>query len=131
VDLVGGYYDAGDNVKFGLPMAFTVTMMSWSVLEYGEQMAAAGELGHALEAVKWGTDYFVKAHPEAEVLYGEVGWSPATPPAASPRSAGWLPHVPLLLSTPLECAAPYLHGCMDMQQPLAFTTFFTWSDRGR
>ncbi|GJN38138.1 hypothetical protein PR202_gb27151 [Eleusine coracana subsp. coracana] len=45
VDLVGGYYDAGDNVKFGLPMAFTVTMMSWSVLEYGEQMAAAGELG--------------------------------------------------------------------------------------
>ncbi|PVH39514.1 hypothetical protein PAHAL_5G524000 [Panicum hallii] len=73
VDLVGGYYDAGDNVKFGLPMAFTVTMMSWSVLEYGEQMAAAGELGHALEAVKWGTDYFVKAHPEAEVLYGEVG----------------------------------------------------------
>jgi hypothetical protein len=45
VDLVGGYYDAGDNVKFGLPMAFTVTMMSWSVLEYGNQMAAAGELG--------------------------------------------------------------------------------------
>ncbi|PWZ23617.1 Endoglucanase 2 [Zea mays] len=40
VDLVGGYYDAGDNVKFGLPMAFTVTMMSWSVIEYGDQMAA-------------------------------------------------------------------------------------------
>ncbi|WVZ72841.1 hypothetical protein U9M48_021240 [Paspalum notatum var. saurae] len=73
VDLVGGYYDAGDNVKFGLPMAFTVTMMSWSILEYGDQMAAAGELGHAVEAVKWGTDYFVKAHPEPNVLYGEVG----------------------------------------------------------
>ncbi|KAJ6326619.1 hypothetical protein OIU78_013668 [Salix suchowensis] len=27
VDLVGGYYDAGDNVKFGLPMAFTITMI--------------------------------------------------------------------------------------------------------
>ncbi|CDP19278.1 unnamed protein product [Coffea canephora] len=26
VDLVGGYYDAGDHVKLGLPMAFTVTM---------------------------------------------------------------------------------------------------------
>ncbi|KAJ1281978.1 hypothetical protein BS78_03G014500 [Paspalum vaginatum] len=73
VDLVGGYYDAGDNVKFGLPMAFTVTMMSWSILEYGDQMAAAGELGHAVEAVRWGTDYFVKAHPEPNVLYGEVG----------------------------------------------------------
>jgi hypothetical protein len=53
-------------------MAFTVTMMAWSVLEYGEQMAAVGELGHAVEAIKWGTDYFVKAHPEANVLYGEV-----------------------------------------------------------
>ncbi|KAL4564621.1 hypothetical protein LXL04_028687 [Taraxacum kok-saghyz] len=28
VDLVGGYYDAGDNVKFGFPMAFTTTMLS-------------------------------------------------------------------------------------------------------
>ncbi|KAI4364967.1 hypothetical protein MLD38_020998 [Melastoma candidum] len=73
VDLVGGYYDAGDNVKFGLPMAFTVTMMSWGILEYGKQMAGGGELGHAMEAVKWGTDYFIKAHPEPNVLYGEVG----------------------------------------------------------
>ncbi|XP_008239042.1 PREDICTED: endoglucanase 6 [Prunus mume] len=73
VDLVGGYYDAGDNVKFGLPMAFTVTMMSWSIIEYGKQMAASGELAHAMEAVKWGTDYFIKAHPEPYVLYGEVG----------------------------------------------------------
>jgi hypothetical protein len=72
VDLVGGYYDAGDNVKFGLPMAFTVTMMSWSIIEYGKQMASSGELGHAMEAVKWGTDYFIKAHPEPNVLYGEV-----------------------------------------------------------
>ncbi|KAM3412652.1 hypothetical protein ACQJBY_004029 [Aegilops geniculata] len=73
VDLVGGYYDAGDNVKFGLPMAFTVTMMSWSILEYGKQMAASGELKNAMDAVKWGTDYFIKAHPEPDVLYGEVG----------------------------------------------------------
>ncbi|KAK1564941.1 hypothetical protein Q3G72_015204 [Acer saccharum] len=73
VDLVGGYYDAGDNVKFGLPMAFTVTMMSWSIIEYGKQMASSGELSNAMEAIKWGTDYFIKAHPEPNVLYGEVG----------------------------------------------------------
>ncbi|KAK4338501.1 hypothetical protein RND71_042988 [Anisodus tanguticus] len=73
IDLIGGYYDAGDNVKFGLPMAFTVTMLSWSILEYGRQMAASGELSHAMDAVKWGTDYLLKAHPEPYVLYGEVG----------------------------------------------------------
>lgn len=72
MDLVGGYYDAGDNVKFGLPMAFTVTMMSWSILEYRAQLVASGELGHAMDAVKWGTDYFIKAHTEPNVLYGEV-----------------------------------------------------------
>ncbi|XP_009601304.1 endoglucanase 6 [Nicotiana tomentosiformis] len=73
VDLVGGYYDAGDNVKFGLPMAFTVTMMSWSIIEYGKQMGESGELSNAIDAVKWGTDYLLKAHPEPNVLYGEVG----------------------------------------------------------
>ncbi|KAK4354567.1 hypothetical protein RND71_026761 [Anisodus tanguticus] len=73
VNLVGGYYDAGDNVKFGLPMAFTVTMMSWSIIEYGRQMGESGELSNAMDAVKWGTDYLLKAHPEPDVLYGEVG----------------------------------------------------------
>ncbi|KAI3873636.1 hypothetical protein MKX03_021689 [Papaver bracteatum] len=73
VDLVGGYYDAGDNVKFGLPMAFTVTMLSWSVIEYGEQIANSGEYEHVLEAIKWGTDYFIKAHTSPHVFWAEVG----------------------------------------------------------
>ncbi|KAG6512476.1 endoglucanase 11-like [Zingiber officinale] len=73
VDLVGGYYDAGDNVKFGLPMAFTITMLSWSVVEYGGAMSAAGELEHAMEAIKWGTDYFIKAHTHPNVLWVQVG----------------------------------------------------------
>ncbi|XP_010928421.1 endoglucanase 11 isoform X2 [Elaeis guineensis] len=73
VDLVGGYYDAGDQVKFGLPMAFTITMLSWSVMEYSEELAAAGEIGHALDAIKWGTDYFIKAHTDPNVLWTQVG----------------------------------------------------------
>uniref|UniRef100_A0A0D9VKS8 Endoglucanase n=1 Tax=Leersia perrieri TaxID=77586 RepID=A0A0D9VKS8_9ORYZ len=73
VDLVGGYYDAGDHVKFGLPMAFTVTMLSWSMIEYGEDVEAAGELAHALESIKWGTDYFIKAHTKPDELWAEVG----------------------------------------------------------
>ena len=55
-------------------MAFTITMMAWSIAEYGKQMAASGELVHAMEAVKWGADYLIKAHPEPYVLYGEVGF---------------------------------------------------------
>lgn len=72
MDLVGGYYDAGDNVKFGLPMAFTITMLSWGVIEYRQQIADAGELQHALEAIKWGTDYFIKSHTHPNVLWAQV-----------------------------------------------------------
>ncbi|EEC84529.1 hypothetical protein OsI_31260 [Oryza sativa Indica Group] len=69
VDLVGGYYDAGDHVKFGLPMAFTVTMLSWGAIDFAADIAAAGEWRHALEAIKWGTDYFVKAHTHPFVYW--------------------------------------------------------------
>ena len=69
---MGGYYDAGDNVKFGFPQAFTVTMLSWSVIDFGSKLSAKNELDNALAAIKWGTDYFIKAHPQANVLYGQV-----------------------------------------------------------
>ncbi|GFQ03145.1 endoglucanase 8 [Phtheirospermum japonicum] len=73
VDLTGGYYDAGDNVKFGFPMAFTTTLLAWSIIDFGRNMGAAGELGNALKAVKWGTDYLLKATAHAGVVYVQVG----------------------------------------------------------
>jgi endoglucanase len=33
-DVSGGYYDAGDNVKFNLPMAWTLGVLAWSVVEF-------------------------------------------------------------------------------------------------
>ncbi|KAE8655183.1 Endoglucanase 1 [Hibiscus syriacus] len=59
VDLVGGYYDSGDNVKFGLQMAFTITMLSCSVIEFGSSMQS--QIGDAKTAIHWGTDYLLKA----------------------------------------------------------------------
>ena len=34
VDLSGGWYDAGDHVKFGFPMAWSTTVLSWSIIDY-------------------------------------------------------------------------------------------------
>jgi hypothetical protein len=71
VDLVGGYYDAGDNVKFGLPMAFTTTLLAWSVIEFGSSMH--GQLEHAKSAIKWSTDYLLKAATATpDTLYVQV-----------------------------------------------------------
>ena len=41
-DLTGGWYDAGDHVKFGLPMAFTTTMLAWGAVENRAAYAGSG-----------------------------------------------------------------------------------------
>ncbi|CAM0909873.1 unnamed protein product [Alopecurus aequalis] len=73
LDLSKGMYDAGDHIKFGFPMAFTATMLSWSVLEYGGAMQAAKQRDSALDALRWIMDYLLNAHPSADVLYIQVG----------------------------------------------------------
>lgn len=75
MDLVGGYYDAGDNVKFGLPMAFTVTTLSWAAIFYKEEVRASEETENLRDAIKWGTDYFLKAASRKNRLYVQVSES--------------------------------------------------------
>ena len=72
VDLTGGYYDAGDNVKFGFPMAFTATLMSWGLIDFGRSFGAREEAA-AREAVRWATDYLMKATATPGTVYVQVG----------------------------------------------------------
>jgi hypothetical protein len=73
IDLTGGYYDAGDHVKFGLPMASSLSLLAWGGIEYGAAYEKTGQKLALLDAVRWGTDFIIKAHPSANVLYGQVG----------------------------------------------------------
>ncbi|KAK9270911.1 hypothetical protein L1049_026498 [Liquidambar formosana] len=73
LDLSKGMYDAGDHMKFGFPMAFTATVLSWAILEYGDQMNAVNQLESAQDSLKWITDYLINAHPSENVLYVQVG----------------------------------------------------------
>ncbi|CAI0431902.1 unnamed protein product [Linum tenue] len=70
-DLTGGYYDAGDNIKFGFPMAFTTTLLSWSIIDFGRTMGP--ELKNAVKAVRWATDYLLKVTVDPGVVYVQVG----------------------------------------------------------
>ncbi|CRZ35393.1 cellulose binding domain-containing protein [Herbinix hemicellulosilytica] len=85
LDLTGGWYDAGDHVKFNLPMAYSQAMLAWAVYEAEDALERSGQLGYLLDAIKWVSDYLIKCHPSANVFYYQVGdgnldhswWGPA------------------------------------------------------
>ncbi|WP_051772845.1 glycoside hydrolase family 9 protein [Saccharothrix sp. NRRL B-16314] len=73
LDLSGGFYDAGDHVKFGLPFAATLSMLAWGAVENRDAYENSGQLRHLMSNLKWGTDWIIKAHPSPNVVYGQVG----------------------------------------------------------
>ncbi len=85
LDLSGGFYDAGDHVKFGLPFEFSMTMLAWGAVENAAAYQSSGQLPFLKANLKWGNDWLLKAHPQPNVLYGQVGkgdddhrwWGPA------------------------------------------------------
>lgn len=72
LDLSQGMYDAGDHMKFNFPMAYTATVLSWAILEYGDHMKDVGQLEPAKDSLKWITDYLINSHPKDDVLYIQV-----------------------------------------------------------
>lgn len=85
LDLTKGWFDAGDHVKFNLPMAYSATMLGWSVYEARDAYKKSGQLPFILDNIKWATDYFINCHPSPNVYYYQVGdgqidhswWGPA------------------------------------------------------
>ncbi|MDO5560188.1 MAG: glycoside hydrolase family 9 protein [Oscillospiraceae bacterium] len=85
LDLTGGFYDAGDNAKFNLPMAYTAAMLAWSVCEDKDSYDESGQLDYIMDNIRWVNDYLIKCHPEDNVYYYQVGsgsldhawWGPA------------------------------------------------------
>jgi endoglucanase len=82
LDLSGGFYDAGDHVKFGLPFAFSMSMLAWGAVENRDAYAGSGQLRPLMSNLRWGTDWIIKAHPSPNVVYGQVG-------AGDPDHAWW------------------------------------------
>lgn len=72
-DLSGGWYDAGDNMKFNFPMASSVTLLAWGGLEYGDAYRKIGQWGWLLNNLKWVTDYLIKCHSAPNEFYGQIG----------------------------------------------------------
>lgn len=73
LDLTGGWYDAGDHVKFGFPMAQTATTLLYGITEYWESYLNAGQLDIMRDSVRWSLTWFMRAHPSPNELYIQIG----------------------------------------------------------
>ena len=61
LDQGGGYHDAGDHVKFGLPQGYTASTLAWSFYEFRQAFIDKGQEEHMIEILRWFTDYFLKS----------------------------------------------------------------------
>ena len=66
------FFIAGDYVKFNFPMAQALTTLAWGGISYEAGYKCAGEFENLLDAVKWGTDYFIKCHVSDNEYYAQV-----------------------------------------------------------
>ncbi|XP_019177045.1 PREDICTED: endoglucanase 25-like [Ipomoea nil] len=119
-DLVGGYYDAGDAIKFNFPQSFALTMLSWSVIEYSAKYEAAGELNHVKDIIKWGTDYLLKTFNSSadtiDRVVAQVGSGDTADGSTTPNDHYcWMRPEDIDYDRPVfEC-----HSCSDLAAEMA------------
>ncbi|HEY0755907.1 MAG TPA: glycoside hydrolase family 9 protein [Ktedonobacteraceae bacterium] len=59
VDVSGGFHDAGDHVKFGMPQGYAISTLGWGFYEFNQAFVSAGQDAHMLAILRWGCDYLM------------------------------------------------------------------------
>lgn len=70
--VLGGWYDAGDHVKFNLPMAYSASMLAWGLYQYPDGLEKTGLSKTYVNNLEFVMDYFVACDKGDEVVY-QVG----------------------------------------------------------
>lgn len=71
-DLTGGWHDAGDLVKFGLPMASSATLIIYGMEFIKEGYDITGQYDMGLRQVRWALEYFRKCAVDKDKFYAQV-----------------------------------------------------------
>jgi len=61
IDLSGGFHDAGDHVKFGLPQSYAASEVGLGMYEFADAFKATNTWNHGLDEMKWFSDYFLRS----------------------------------------------------------------------
>jgi endoglucanase len=73
LDLAGGFHDAGDHVKFGLPQVYAASTLGWAYYEFKEAFTDKGQDGYMLNTLKHFNDYFLKCFPNDTTFHYQCG----------------------------------------------------------
>ena len=79
MDLSKGWFDAGDHVKFNLPMAYSATMLEWGMIEAKDAYIKANAYSFAKKQIRYVLDYFMNAYNQRgagssdDIVYYQVG----------------------------------------------------------
>ncbi|KAK7490901.1 hypothetical protein BaRGS_00017773 [Batillaria attramentaria] len=72
--VVGGWYDAGDHVKFALPFGATTHLLVWSMNIFKDGYEQAGQMDEMVDCIKWALDYMLAAwNPTTKELVAQIG----------------------------------------------------------
>ena len=61
IDVSGGFHDAGDHVKFGLPEAYAASVVSWGYYEFREAYEETKQAEHVETICRYFCDYFMRS----------------------------------------------------------------------
>ncbi|SFW98668.1 glycoside hydrolase family 9 protein [Ruminococcus sp. XPD3002] len=65
----GGWYDAGDHLKFTLTNAYSATLLGWGLIEYGDAVDKAGLGDLYRNNLKFALDYIVACDRGSDIVY--------------------------------------------------------------
>lgn len=68
----GGWFDAGDHLKFTLTNAYTAMILGWGLYQYKDAVKKAGLYDVYMKNLKWGLDY-VSACDLGDEVIGTIG----------------------------------------------------------
>ena len=71
-EIDGGWYDAGDHVKFNLPMSYSASMLAWGLYQYPDGVEQSGEMTNYVNNLEHVMDYFVACDKGDTIVY-QVG----------------------------------------------------------